>query len=313
MNTAGQNDSIFATPYSAGTRAPDLKPPKDACDCHMHVYDSRYPVAPEAALRPPDASIDQYRLLQERIGTSRAVIVTPSTYGTDNSCMLEALKRLGPAARGIAVVHPRVTDGELERLDSLGVRGIRFNLARSGGATAIDMIEPLACRIHDLGWHIQLLMPPDQLTEADTVLRRLPTPIVFDHFGRLPVAAGPAHPGFRVIRNLLDQGRAWVKLSGAYLLTQSGPPHYADVSILGKAFIKAAPERMLWGSDWPHVVASAGEKPMPDDSVLLDLLLDWAPQDAVRKKILVENAAHLYGFKRSPEPPTQLNESATKS
>lgn len=295
MDKNGWNDGIFAVPYSAGMQAPRLVAPKNACDCHMHIYDSRYPVAPEATLRPPDASVDQYRLLQKRIGTTRTVIVNPSTYGTDNECMLEALAHLGPTARGIAVLHPGVSDAELARLDRLGVRGVRFNLARSGAATVVDMIEPLAHRIYDLGWHLQLLMPPDQLAHVGTLLQRLPTTIVFDHLGRLPVASSTSHPGFAVIRNLLDSGRAWVKLSGAYLLTQRGSP-YADVGDLGKALVKAAPERMVWGSDWPHVVASAGEKPMPDDAILLDLLLDWVPGADTRKKILVDNPACLYGF-----------------
>lgn len=209
--------------------------------------------------------------------------------------MLAALARLGSTARGIAVVHPDISDAELARLDQMGVRGIRFNFARSGAAAAVDMMEPLAHRIHELGWHLQLLMPPDQLAQLGNLLQRLPTPIVFDHLGRLPAANGTAHPAFAVLLDLLDRGRAWVKLSGAYLITQSGAP-YQDVGNLGKALVMAAPERMVWGSDWPHVVASAGEKPMPDDAVLLDLLLDWAPAADTRKKILVDNPARLYGF-----------------
>lgn len=295
LNKDERNDGIFQVPYSAGTQAPRLQAPADACDSHMHVYDNRYPAAPEAALTPPDASVDQYLLLQTRIGTTRTVIVNPSTYGTNNTCMLAALARFGSTARGIAVVHPDISDVELARLNQMGVRGIRFNFARSGAATAVDMIEPLAHRIHELGWHLQLLMPPDQLLQLGTLLQRLPTPIVFDHLGRLPAAKGTAHPAFAVLLDLLDRGRAWVKLSGAYLITQRGAP-YRDVTNLGKALVNAAPERMVWGSDWPHVVASAGEKPMPDDAMLLDLLLDWAPAADLQKKILVDNPACLYGF-----------------
>lgn len=295
MHSGSDDGTALPAPFSAGSQAPGIAVPGNACDCHMHIYDSRYPVAPEAALRPPDASVDQYRLLQRRIGTSRTVIVTPSTYGTDNRCMLDAMAQFGAAARGVAVVDTRITDHALEQLAGKGVRGIRFNLSR-GAATTVEMIEPLAHRIRHLDWHIQLLMPPDQLAAIEALLQRLPTPIVFDHLGRLPAAAGTAHPAFNVIRRLLDRGRAWVKLSGAYLLSQEGPPRYADTLALGRALASAAPERMLWGSDWPHAVVSAGEKPMPNDADLLDLLREWAPDEATRRKILVDNPAALYGF-----------------
>ena len=260
----------------------------------MHIYDRRFPVAANATLRPPDAHVEDYRLLQQRIGTTRNVVVTPSTYGTDNRCTLEAMARIGSTARGVAVVDTSVSDAELKRLADLGVRGIRFNLSLSA-VTTVDMIEPLARRIHALGWHVQLLMPADQLVQLENLLLRLPVPIVFDHFGRIP-PAGTEHRAFGVILKLLDQGHAWVKLSGAYLRSTVGPPSYSDVSELARAFVRAAPERMLWGSDWPHVVASAGETAMPDDAELLDLLLDWAPDEATRRKILVDNPAELYGF-----------------
>jgi D-galactarolactone isomerase len=281
-------------PFSAGTGAPKLKVPANACDSHMHIYDSRFPVAANATLRPPDAHVEDYRLLQQRIGTTRNVVVTPSTYGTDNRCTLEAMARIGSSARGVAVIDTSVSDAELKRLADLGVRGIRFNLS-FGAAATVDMIEPLARRIHALGWHVQLLMPADQLVQIENLLLRLPVPIVFDHFGRIPPAS-VEHRGFGVILKLLGEGNAWVKLSGAYLRSTVGPPKFSDVSELARAFVRAAPERMLWGSDWPHVVASVGETAMPDDAELLDLLLEWAPDEATRRKILVDNPAALYGF-----------------
>jgi D-galactarolactone isomerase len=281
-------------PFSAGTRAPKLKAPANACDCHMHIYDSRFPVAADAVLRPPDARVEDYRLLQQRIGTTRCVVVTPSTYGTDNRCTLDAMSQIGPTARGIAVVDTRVSDAELKRLADVGVRGIRFNLSLSAVAT-VDMIEPLARRIRGLGLHVQLLMPADRLVQLENLLLRLPVPIVFDHFGRIPPASAE-HRAFGVILKLLYQGHAWVKLSGAYLRSTVGPPSYADASELARAFVQAAPERMLWGSDWPHAVASTGETVMPDDAELLDLLLDWAPDEATWRRILIDNPAKLYGF-----------------
>ena len=154
-----------AVPWSVGTEAPKLKAPPNACDCHMHIYESRFPVAPNAKLRPPDATVDDYRLLQKRIGATRNVVVTPSTYGTDNSCTLDAIARLGPTAHGVAVVDTSVEDAELKRLDGLGMRGIRFNLVQSG-ATTIDMLEPLSKRVNDLGWHVQIHMLGDQIVEV---------------------------------------------------------------------------------------------------------------------------------------------------
>ena len=151
-------------PYSSGTEAPKLKAPANACDCHMHIYDSRFPVAPTATLRPPDAHPSDYRLLQKRIGTTRNVIVQPSTYGTDNSCTLDAMAQIGPTARAVAVVDATVSDAELQRMASLGVRGIRFNLVQAG-ATTVDMIEPLSARVNELGWHIQIHMLGDQIVQ----------------------------------------------------------------------------------------------------------------------------------------------------
>jgi predicted TIM-barrel fold metal-dependent hydrolase len=151
----------------------------------MHIYDSRFPVSPTAKLRPADATVDDYRLFQKRIGTMRNVVVTPSTYGTDNSCTLDAMAKLGPSARGVAVVDTSVTDSELKRLNDLGIRGIRFNLVQSG-ATTIDMLEPLSKRVNDLGWHVQIHMLGEHIVENADLLQRLPSPIVFDHLGRVP-------------------------------------------------------------------------------------------------------------------------------
>jgi D-galactarolactone isomerase len=154
------------------------------------------------------------------------------------------------------------------------------------------MIEPLAKRVHGFGWHVQLHMLADQIAAHEALLRRLPTPIVIDHLGRLPQPAGIAHPAFAVIRRLLDQGRTWIKLTGAYLNTQVGPPGYADTLPIARAYVEAAPERMVWGSDWPHPT----EQHKPDDAALLDLLADWAPDESQRQRILVDNPARLYGF-----------------
>jgi predicted TIM-barrel fold metal-dependent hydrolase len=291
--SASRGQSQQAVPWSAGTEPPKLKAPPNACDCHMHIYDSRFPVAPNAKLRPADATVDNYHLFQKRIGATRNVVVTPSTYGTDNSCTLDGMSKLGATARGVAVVDTSVVDAELKRLNDLGIRGIRFNLVQSG-ATTVDMIEPLSKRVNDLGWHVQIHMLGDQIVGIIDLLQRLPSPIVFDHRARIPEPAGVDHPAFALVLNLLDKGRTWVKLSGAYMDTKTGSPAYADVSKVARAYVKAAPERMVWGSDWPHPTEKADAK--PDDAILFDLLADWAPDEATRNRILVANPAALYGF-----------------
>jgi len=278
--------------WSSGTELPKLKPPANACDCHHHIYESKYPVDPKATLRPGDATVDDYRALQKRIGTTRHVIVQPSTYGTMNAPTLDALVAFGPEARAVAVVDTTVTDAELKRMDGLGVRGIRFNLAQVG-ATTPEMVEPLAKRIHDFGWHIQINANPDKIMEIMPILQKVPTPIVFDHLAHIPEPDGVKHPLFGQVLALIDKGKTWVKLSGAYADTKVGPPTYADSTAVAQAYVKAAPERLVWGSDWPH---PSERETKPDDAVLIDLMLVWAPDEAVRNRIFVDNAATLYGF-----------------
>jgi predicted TIM-barrel fold metal-dependent hydrolase len=232
-------------------------------------------------------------LLQKRIGTTRVVVVTPRNYATENAVTLDALAQLGPNARGVAVVHPTITDAELKRFHAAGIRGIRFSLGDPATAVVtVDMVEPLATRVAALGWHVQFNIEGDQIVEWAALLRRLPTPLVFDHLGHPPLPAGIEHPSHRIIRGLIDDGRAWVKLSGAYLNSSIGAP-YPEATRIAQAFVRAAPERLVWGSDWPHPTAPQGT---PNDAVLFDLLSEWAPAEATRHRVLVENPATLYGF-----------------
>jgi D-galactarolactone isomerase len=283
--------TVHAVPNSSGTEAPKLKAPANAADCHIHIYDPRFAPALE---RPANAAVADYRLLQQRIGVSRVVIVTPRNYGIDNSVTLDAIAGLGiDNARGVAVVRPEITERELKKLHDGGIRGLRFTVGSPKTAvTSIDMIEPLARRIAEFGWHVQLNMEPDQVADSAGMLSRLPTPIVFDHMGKLGLA-GLDHPSYAVIRDLIDRRRAWVKISGAYLNTRVGPPAYPEATPVAQAFVKAAPERAVWGSDWPHPTP----KIAPDDAVLFDLLSEWAPDEATREQILVLNPEALYGFR----------------
>lgn len=281
-------------PNSSGTEPPRLKAPANAADCHIHIYDPRFQPRVD---KPANATVDDYRLLQKRLGVTRVVIVTPRNYATDNSVTVDAISQLGlKNARGVAVLRPTVTDAELKSLDEGGIRGIRFTTANPQTAiVSVDMIEPLAKRIAGLGWHVQLNMPAEQIVDNADMLRRLPTPIVFDHMGQPPLPAGTGHPSHGVIRGIVDKGRAWVKISGAYLNTKIGPPTYADATRLAQVFVKAAPERLVWGTDWPHPSPPV----KPDTALLFDLLATWAPDEATRNRILVANPEALYGFSKA--------------
>jgi predicted TIM-barrel fold metal-dependent hydrolase len=283
-----------AIPNSRGTRAPSIDVPRGACDAHIHIYDPRYPFLVTGSPSAANASVAEYRQLQRRNGTQRAVVVQPRVYGTDNTATLRSIAELGAEnARGVAVVSQDITDDELGALHAAGIRGIRFSLYTPvAAATDFGMVEPLAHRIHALGWHVQLHWQADQIVEHQALISRLPCMVVFDHLGRLPPAQGVAHPAFALIRRWLDQGTTWLKLSGAYLNTVDHVD-YSDTVATGQAYVRAAPERLVWGSDWPHTTEPDQK---PDDAQLLDLLGIWAPAREDRERILVDNPRALYGF-----------------
>jgi D-galactarolactone isomerase len=290
---------LAATPALARDAAITFQVPDGACDCHHHIYDPRFPYQANAILKPPFATVPQYRALQKKLGTSRNVMVQPSTYGTDNACLLDTLKQM-PNARGVCVVNSHVSDAELKRLNAAGVRGIRvqFGLGNPVGA---DEVLPLAKRIAAMGWHIQTNMPGEQLVQMEKLLLSLPCPVIIDHLGR---AIDDQCPQYHTVRRLLDSGHGWVKLSGAYLYGGGTAPDYAGASAAAHGYLKAAPQRCVWGSDWPHPDATKKLQPvaMPDDSVLLNLLAKWAPDEALRHRILVENPEKFYGFDPAHRP-----------
>ena len=280
---------------SSGSARPALAAPSGACDCHLHIYDPAFPMARPDARAVEDAGVEQYRGLQARIGTTRAVVVQPAAYGTDNAVTVDAVARLGrDAARGIAVVHPTITDEALAALDAGGIRGVRFTQHDPRTAvTTPDMIEPVARRVARLGWHVQIHLLAPQIVALRDVLLALPGTIVIDHMARLPQPEGVAHPAWDIVRTLLDRGRTWIKLSGAYLDSREGAPRYGDVLGVAQALVRHAPERCVWGSDWPHPTERASK---PDDAVLFDLLGEWAGGEEMRSRILVEHPRELYGF-----------------
>lgn len=273
-------------------RAPSFAIPKGACDTHAHVVGGdRFAMVGNRSYTPPAAPEEAYLGMLDALGMERGVLIQISVYGTDNSCMVESLRAHPDRLRGVAVVSPDVTDAELEDLAAAGVRGVRIN-ALFGGGIAIGELERLAARIAPLGWHVQLLIDVRTLTELAPVIERLPVEVVFDHMGHIPVDAGTDHPGFQRLVGFLEDGKAWVKLSGAYRMSAAGAPFH-DTLPFARALADAAPERCVWGSDWPHVAVTG---PMFNTGDLLDLLAVWVPDEALRNRILVDNPARLYGF-----------------
>ncbi len=269
---------------------PKLIAPPGACDTHMHFYDRDVPAAPGGPVLPGHFSVPMYREVQERLGLERVIVVQPNAYQADNRVTLAGMKALGAAARAVAVVPPGVTDAELEDLTRAGVVAQRF-FALPGGAIGFDRMDPLMARVHPFGWHANIQLNGRDLPLHETQLKRLPGNFVIDHIGKFIDPVPPEHEAFKSLLRLLDTGRCWVKLSAPYESSKSGPPGYADVAPLARALVKHAPERMLWASNWPHPYRTA-----PVNAAMLDLLLDWAPEEATRRKILVENPARLYGF-----------------
>lgn len=288
---------------------PRFTPAAGACDCHTHVFGppERYPFGPGRAYVPMDSLPEDARTMMDRLGLERIVFVQPSPYGPDNRCMLDAMTEFGPAARGVAVIDESTPDAEFDRLHDAGVRGIRLNIATGGNDTGEPLgarAKNLARRIADHGWHLQLFIVPDALVELESTLAGLPVPCVIDHMGLIPPAGFQDHPAFQALCRLLEAGNCWVKLSGAYRVANSDTD-FGSVVPLAQALVAARPDRMVWGSDWPHTPPHKGA-PDPSDAQkryrnldtgrLLDLLADWAPDAAVRDRILAANPTRLYDF-----------------
>ena len=261
-----------------------------ACDCHVHIYEDKYPMAPNVAWLPPHLPVSTYREVQRALGLSRAVIVQPSAYGFDNSCTLDAVAQLGKDGRGIALVAPDASDAELKRLDNGGICGVRYMMINP--VLAWDSLEPMAARLAGMDWMINLQLDGRTLPEHEKMLKRLPCRLVIDHNGKFLEPVTPDHPSFESLLRVLDGGNTWIKLSAPYETTKTGAPGYDDVSLLARTLVEKFPERCLWASNWPH----PGRNPPPSELDLYQLLSAWAPGDGARRKILVDNPAQLYGF-----------------
>jgi len=275
----------------SAAKRPRLQAPPDACDCHMHIYDPRYRATPSWPLVLPNAPLPLYREVQAQLGLSRAVVVQPNGYAFDNACTEEAVVGLGASARGIATLRPDVAYGEIERLTRIGFRGARCHMLK-GGYLSWDDVDAIATRVRPFGWHVQVQLDGLELPEREARLLRLPVEVVVDHNGKFLEPVPTSHPAFASLLRLLASGKCWVKLSAPYETSKQGPPDYADVSALARALAAAHPDRCVWASNWPH----PGMTPEPSTVGMLDLLLGWAPDESVRRRILVDNPARLYGF-----------------
>lgn len=274
-NVSGFNPHVTKPAFALPTRS---------CDTHMHILGpfDRFPLRVTKNLNPPEAALCDYRKVQIETGLSRFLVVQASSYGNDNSCALDAVARGNGNGRAVVAIDPDISDEELRSLHNAGARGVRLHNIVAGGV-GLDKLEAIADRIRPLGWHVQLYVDASSLVELEPRVQKLDIPVVFDHMAHIDATSTLNDPGYAVLKRLLRSGAAWVKLSNA-LFPASGE-RATDL-------FKANPERVMWGSDWPHVAFSSG--PTPDDGVLLNALADWLPKDRDREQVLALNPAALY-------------------
>lgn len=281
----------------------DFKLPEGSCDSHVHIYGpyDRFPAVHEGRFAPArETPVETLFAMWETIGIARGVIVHALAAGGDNEVTLDALRRYPDRLRGVALLKADVTDRRLDELTDAGFKGVRINLLRqdgkavSSGGMSLDDLMPLAPRLAERGWHVQLWIETGDLKELAPTLEKLPFDFVIDHMGRTMADKGVDYPGFRDFCEKLKTGRYWCKLSGADRNTRKGTP-YDDTEAFMRALVAANPDRLVWGSDWPHVGHAADA--IPAESDLLGLFFKCVPDEAVRRKILVDNPAKLYGFR----------------
>ena len=271
-----------------------FKPPALACDAHCHVFGpaAKFPYDPKAAYQPEDAPLEQLHLLHLKLGLERAVIVHASCHGPDMRATLDAIARSGGRYRGTAIIDETYGDKEFRQMHDGGIRGVRFNFVRHlGGRPEMGFFRKTVDRLAAMGWHLILHLDAQDLPELESVFKTLPVPFVIDHMGRVKASEGLDQAPFRVLLSTLKNQNAWVKICGAERVSSKGPP-FTDAVPFGRALVEVAPDRVLWGTDWPH----PNVKWMPDDAGLLELFAQMVPDAALQRRILVDNPARLYGF-----------------
>ena len=302
------NRTVLATAAQPSTPV-NFEIPAGACDCHTHIHGDpqKFPFFAGRVYTPEPASPEEMSALHKTLHIERVVIVTPSVYGTDNSATLFGIKARGATARGVAVIDDKTPEGDLDAMNQAGIRGIRLNLATGGvndPAVGRPRFQAAVERVKARGWHVQLFTSLAMISAIKDLVAASPVPVVFDHFGGAQAELGEGQPGFADLLELVRSGKAYVKISGAYRASKLAPD-YADASPLARALIAANSDRIVWGTDWPHPNSATlpGKKTTDvtplfqiDDGRLLNQLPVWAPDATIRKKILVDNPARLYGF-----------------
>lgn len=297
MNTSTAGAPPCAPP-DFNPHKPKITLPKLACDTHAHILGpiAKFAYSPARVYTPPDCLLSDYQKMLATLGVERAVLVQPSVYGSDNTVMLNALQATGGAFRGVAVVDDTVSDAELATLNAAGVRGVRVNIVdgkdRKPGTLPMAELTALATRIAPMRWHMEFLMHCDEFPDMDRTFADFPVDIVLGHLGYMKTDKGLDDAGFQSLLRLMKTGKAWVKFTGPYRISTQAMPH-ADTNAYAHALVQANVERVLWGSDWPHVMVKSA---MPNDGDLCDLLSSWIPDAAVREQVLVRNPSKLYGF-----------------
>lgn len=292
--------AAYCAPPDRVLRAPAVPMGALSCDTHAHICgpEAGYAYAGDRIYTPPDALLPDYLALLKTLGVERSVLVQPSVYGTDNRVMLSAMREMtaaGVDCRGVAVADESITEAELDEMHGAGVRGLRFNLvdvADPAGNAPLDSIRALAGRVAPRGWHTEFLIHADDYPDFDAVFGDFPTDIVVGHMGYLRLGQDTGSAGFGGMLRLAAAGRCWVKLTAPYRISPGGLP-YGEAGDFARAAVDAAPARIVWGTDWPHVIVA---KPMPNDADLCDLFFRWVPDPELRRRILVDNPATLYGF-----------------
>lgn len=274
-----------------------LKLPPGTIDTHAHIFGpaERYAWNPARGYTPPDALPDAYEALHKALGVDRGVLTQPSVYGTDNSCMLDYVSKHPQRMRAVVAVGPDADEKVIERMHAQGARGLRVNIADPGGNPFASFAElrQFAERLKPLGWHIELLLHVHQMDDVVDEIRRLPVDISVGHLGYMPARLGVDHPKYQAFLDLVADGRCWVKLTAPYRLTSRSATPYDDVAPFARALVARRPDRIIWGTDWPHPICPV---PMPNDGDLTDHLADWIEDEATRRRVLLDNPARLFGF-----------------
>jgi predicted TIM-barrel fold metal-dependent hydrolase len=282
-------------PPDPNTRKPKFTPPPLACDAHCHIFGpgSKFPYSKDAAYEPPDSPFEALQVLHRKLGLERAVIVHASCHGSDMRATLDGIARSKGAYRGTAIIDEQYTEKDFQRMHDGGIRAVRFNFVKHlGGRPDMQFFQRTIQRIRQMGWHLILHLDATDLMEFEDLFKRVPVPMVIDHMGRVKAAAGLEQQPFKILLSSLKNEHVWVKICGAERVSSMGPP-FTDAVPFAQALIAAAPDRILWGTDWPHPNVGAH---MPNDGDLVDLFAQMAPDPAMQRKILVENPARLYGF-----------------